>query len=260
MSPTSQSEPNADAAMVGVAVRFSGGRDGCSPSSFRSSDPLRSVDSQLLDALASRRRLGVGDLIKHLGVTATAVRQRVERLLEAGLIERHKVVSGRGRPSFEYQLTERGQWCAGADPTDLAQAMWQEILRLEDHHLRSKLLAGVASRIGRSYANRVAVSRPNGSDSSAGDGLVARMDQLGELLATRRITNRVGNEGDFSVRLPVLDFQACPYPALRDSTEDRSMCKLETQMLSEALGQPLRLSSCVLDGDAVCRFVPEPAG
>ena len=45
---------------------------------------------------------GVGELTELLGVTATAVRQRIERLLEMGLIEREKVVAGRGRPTFRY--------------------------------------------------------------------------------------------------------------------------------------------------------------
>ena len=32
------------------------------------------------------------------------------------------------------------------------------------------------------------------------------------------------------------------------------MCRLEEQMISEALGQPVHLSSCRLDGDACCQF------
>ena len=43
---------------------------------------------------------------------------------------------------------------------------------------------------------------------------------------------------------------------MTDSSDDRSMCRLEEQMLSEALGQPVELSSCRLDGDACCQFAP----
>jgi predicted ArsR family transcriptional regulator len=219
--------------------------------------PLRWVDRQLLQSMSHGEAIGVDQMMSKLGVTATAIRQRIERLLEAGLIERQKVVSGRGRPSFVYQLTDRGRWCAGADPTDLAEAMWQEILELSDESLRSRLLGGVAKRLGRRFAER----------SEAGEGgdeakLDERMRRLADQLAQRRIATLVVFDNqpvaglESPVGLPVLDVPACPYPALRDATEDRSMCELEAAIFSEALGQPVRLSSCLLDGDSVCRFVP----
>jgi predicted ArsR family transcriptional regulator len=220
----------------------------------RQGEPLRWVDSQLLQAMSDNGPTGIGELISKLGVTATAIRQRIDRLLEAGLIDREKVVSGRGRPSFVYRLTERGRWCAGADPTDLAEAMWQEILDLDDPALRSRLLGGVAKRIGRRFADSFECAGSGGATT-----LDDRMRHLVDMLAERRIATRIVFDGQPLVGLPVLDVPACPYPALRDATEDRSMCRLETEMLSEALGQPIRLSSCLLDGDSVCRFVPSSA-
>ena len=49
-----------------------------------SASDVRSVDRELLDALRSGDALGINELTKLLGVTATAVRQRIERLLDAG--------------------------------------------------------------------------------------------------------------------------------------------------------------------------------
>jgi len=225
---------------------------GATSQASRSGEPLRWGDAQLLQALGTDGPVGIGELITALGVTATAVRQRVDRLLDAGLIVRRKVASGRGRPTFVYELTERGRWCAGADPTDLAEAMWHEILELSDGDLRAKLLGGVARRIGRRYAQRLEDHRPDGVPV-----LADQMRHLVDLFAQRRIETRVQLGSGKAASLPVLDVPACPYPALRTTTADRSMCRLETEMLSEALGHPIRLSSCVLDGDSVCRFVPE---
>ena len=39
-----------------------------------------------------------------------------------------------------------------------------------------------------------------------------------------------------------------------DESDQRAMCRLEEQMISEALGQPVHLSSCRLDGDSCCQF------
>lgn len=249
-------------------------------------DPLRGVDTQLLRALGDGRTRGVGELIESLGVTATAVRQRLERLLAAGLIERQKMVSGRGRPSFEYRLTDKGRWCAGADPADLARAMWFEILDLGDDELRGRILSGIARRLGEGLtddresdavgvdkqvnvvgvgavgesAGAVSSERASGvvsTGSRVNRELAERMRKVGHSLAKRRIVTRIELASDGGrLDLPVLDLPSCPYPALRDATHDRLMCELERRMLSEAIGNPVELSSCVLDGDPVCRFTP----
>lgn len=261
-----------------------------------SPDAVRSVDSQLLRALGDGKTRGVGELIATLGVTATAVRQRLERLLESGLIEREKVVSGRGRPAFEYRLTERGRWCAGADPAELAEAMWQEILELADEDVRLRILTGIARRLGRGLASEATAAveqanqgvnvpaptvprrrhrrLPSAVTAATNSGLAERMRMIGDSLAKRRIATRISfhpenqlghpenqlGHPENQLGLPVLDLPSCPYPALRDATHDRSMCELERRMLSEALGGPVQLSSCVLDGDSVCRFTPGAVG
>lgn len=205
-------------------------------------DELRSVDRELLSAMRCGEALGVGKLTEQLGVTATAVRQRIERLLEMGLIEREKIVAGRGRPTFRYQLTVQGHRRAGSDPAELADALWREILAIEDDSLRDRILSSVAARLGRQYAAQFAAF---GEES-----FELRMRRLSEIMSKRQIPNEVSHAG----KLPVLDIGACPYPSLTDVSEDRAMCRLEEQMISEALGERVHLSSCRLDGDACCQF------
>ena len=47
---------------------------------------------------------------------------------------------------------------------------------------------------------------------------------------------------------------ACPYPEL--AKLDRSVCTMEKLMLSEILGENVRLSECRLDGANCCTFTP----
>jgi DeoR family transcriptional regulator, suf operon transcriptional repressor len=65
-------------------------------------------DADLLDLLKQSGPLGVADLARALEVTATAVRQRLIRLLSKELIQREVVRNGRGRPKHRYWLTEKG--------------------------------------------------------------------------------------------------------------------------------------------------------
>ncbi len=105
-------------------------------------DSARESDGYLLSLLRDGRTLSIDELKEGLGVTATAVRQRIERLLASGLIEREKVVAGRGRPIFRYRLTVDGHRQAGADVTEFAEAMWLEIMTLRDSPIRKRLISG----------------------------------------------------------------------------------------------------------------------
>ena len=67
-----------------------------------------------------------------MGVTATAVRQRLQRLMAEGLIERHTERKGRGRPNHRYSLTEKGERSAGTNFSDLAVVLWEEIKAVDD--------------------------------------------------------------------------------------------------------------------------------
>ncbi|MEO1530134.1 MAG: ArsR family transcriptional regulator, partial [Planctomycetota bacterium] len=207
-----------------------------------SSEPLRSIDRDLLKVMRGGELFGVGDLTEALAVTATAIRQRLERLLESGLIEREKVVAGRGRPTYRYRITDQGKRHTGADATALAEAMWVEVMSLEDAALREQMLTSIASRLGKEYAAQMDPDAP----------LADRMRLLSELLATKRVATDVKADGE----LPVLDINSCPYPTLADASTDYWMCRLEERVLSEALGKPVQLSRCCLDGDSCCQFTP----
>ncbi len=213
-----------------------------SDSAKSESGSIRTVDRDLLVAMRGGELMGIGELTDELNVTATAIRQRIERLLDGGLIEREKVVAGRGRPTFRYRITASGRRVIGADSTELAEAMWRELMSIDDPELRNRLLSSVATRLGREYASQLDENAP----------LEERMRVLSQLLSSRRVRSDVISSG----KLPVLDITSCPFPTMADGSDDHSMCRLEEQLLSEALGKPVQLSQCRLDGDSCCQFSP----
>ena len=108
--------------------------------------------------------------------------------MEMGLVEREKISpGGRGRPTFCYRLTVMGHKLAGANPAELADAMWREIVAIEDGEVRDKLLASIAARLGRQYADQVAAG-----DNQ--DSLEVRMKKFSEVLADRHIKMAFGRE------------------------------------------------------------------
>ena len=112
---------------------------------------LPPIDAAVADLLRENSEMTVSQLAKKLQVTATAVRQRLGRLMDAKLVQRTAVTEGRGRPSHRYSLTSLGRRQAGGNFADLAVALWQEIRSISDPEIRNGLLRRIADRLARSY-------------------------------------------------------------------------------------------------------------
>ncbi len=201
-----------------------------------------SSDTVVVDLLRQHDAMSVLQLAKALDVTATAVRQRLNRLLGQGLVERRVVKAHRGRPSHFYALTEAGRRKAGTNFHDLAAALWDEIRAVEDPEIRRGLLQRIAQRLAGQYVRRV-----------QGDTVSQRMEALADIYRERRIPLEVSHpSGDSVNSLPVLNAKACPYPDLAE--RDRTVCAMERMMFSTLLDTNLRLTQCRLDGGDCCTF------
>ena len=224
-------------------------------SSQQKTERVRPVDLELLRIMQVGQDYCVCELTESLGVTATAIRQRIDRLLRLQMLQRTKRVSGRGRPTFEYQITAAGQQACGADSSKLTEAIWQAVTGLDDPAVRDSILQRAAISLGKRYAaalNQEPILQ-DGSLPCVEHSIGSKLASVSEAMQAQSIQASVVNSGD----LPVLDITSCPYPSLSSQDADRSMCKLEEKMLSEALGTPMQLSSCRLDGDSCCQFSPQ---
>ena len=194
-------------------------------------------DFTIFDLLRERDTMSVSELAVTLEVTATAVRQRLNRLMVQDYITRTTVKAGRGRPSHRYKLTLKGERKTGANFADLAIALWQEIRSIDDVEIRRGLLQRISKRMSVMYAEQI-----------QGETISERLDQFTDLLTDRELPFSVSEESD----LPVLTMLACPYPGLAE--QDRSVCSMERMLLSEVLGSSVALTECRLDGGSCCTF------
>ena len=199
-------------------------------------------DEALLNLLRKRGGEGISDLVAELGVTATAVRQRLSRLMDEGLVCREEVLrGGRGRPSHRYRLTEKGRRSSGNNYADLVDVLWAEIRSIDDPDVRVGLL------------KRIAVQLAQRAGQLPGDTLEEKMQGLAELMQQRHVPFEVDKSGE----LPVLTAVACPYPELVE--HDKSICAMERMLFSEVLGETMRLTGCHPHGDGCCSFEPSSA-
>jgi predicted transcriptional regulator len=184
-------------------------------------DAVQVSDQAIMAHMRTQSGTSILDLAEKLSVTDTAVRQRLNRLMDRGLVERYAVREGRGRPKHVYRLTEAGVRASGANLDDLAVALWQELISLDDHELRERLLRRVVDRLAARYAAEVYGATPEQRLRS----VVEIFNRRGIPFAFERVTRGVPvgvpggvpggqpvdgpGSGETVGRLVVL---GCPYP------------------------------------------------
>jgi len=199
--------------------------------------PLETSDASFLDLMRKQGPMSVSELGEANSVTATAVRQRLNRLMAQGLIARVTNRNARGRPSHRYSLTDKARRQAGNNFGDLATALWEEIRAVKDPDVRRGLLERLAQRMAQTYGEEFRGTSP-----------LARMEELRDMFAERRVPIEVG-ESEGRAQLTVLD---CPYPELAE--KDRGICAMEKMLFAELVDSSLKLTACRLDGHACCQF------
>jgi predicted ArsR family transcriptional regulator len=194
-------------------------------------------DNDLLDLIRVAGPLSIADLSDAMEVTATAVRQRLTRLMAHSLIQRDAVRAGRGRPRHRYWLTEKGVRQTGSNFTDLAVTLWREFRSITDEKVRRDMLRRFAKALASGYIEQIRGNTP-----------AERLQSLAELFNQRRIPVSVAASPEGHT----LTAHACPYPSLAD--EDPAVCDMEKMLFSELVGADVQLTHCRLEGGGECQF------
>ena len=203
-----------------------------------------SSDRPLLDLIRRQGPLTVAEMGEALGVTPTAIRNRLTRLVGSGMVERRSETGARGRPRHTYRASVEAHKQLGQNYADLAVALWGELMQTgEDRKLRRLLFGRVTDKLAEQYRGQL-----------RGDGWEGRMVQLGTILHDRGIEAEV-TKTDGGL-LPILRQHSCPYFALAEV--DRAVCAMERKMFEKVLGRGLRISQCRLDGHRSCDFEAKP--
>jgi predicted ArsR family transcriptional regulator len=158
-----------------------------------------SSDRELLDLIRRSGPLTVLEMGARLGVTGTAVRNRLARLRGMGLVERKSEHQGRGRPRHTYEASVLARKQLGQNYADLAVALWDELMgTIADRKLRRHLFIRVTERMAEAYRAQV-----------SGQEWEGRLVQLTGLLVDRGVEAEVAEGARGAI--PLLRQHSCPY-------------------------------------------------
>ncbi len=198
---------------------------------------VESSDRQFLERLHQLGGGTIQEICADLGVTATAVRQRLVRLQGLKMIARELVRAGRGRPHHVYRVTQAALCELGDNYAELAQILWREMRNIEEPSVRERLVSRVEDALVAQFG-KIAPRAP----------LTDRMSQLTAALRDRGFQVEIDQSG----LLPILRENSCPYFEL--ASEDSAICELEQAVFRRVLGADVKLTQCCLDGHHCCEF------
>lgn len=178
----------------------------------------------------------VQEICEAVGVTATAIRQRLGRLEGQGLVVRETVRAGRGRPHHVYRVSDEGLRQLGENYRDLALILWRALHQIEDSSVRAAILSQISDEFVQRYGRFVPA-----------ESMQDRMHQL-----QRELTSHGYDVEIADGELPVLRENSCPYQDL--ASADPSICEMEADVYSRILNADVSLTQCVLDGHSCCEF------
>jgi len=189
-------------------------------------------------AAASRRgQMTIADFVELLGVTTTAVRQQVNRLVAEGWLVRSQRHGGQGRPADVFSVSERVKRLFSEWRDEFSKLLLEELTEVEGPARSRMILQGVGRRMAEQRRRFVGGGSP-----------VERLRRLAELLSREGVLAEAdGSQGD--VHLAVF---TCPYRGL--AQEHPEICEMELETFSELVGGKVRRRRCVLDGHERCEF------
>lgn len=198
---------------------------------------LGSSAQRVIEVLVRCGPLTMAQLVAELGVTTTAVRQQINRLLAAGWVTRTQRRRGPGRPADVFAISEDARRRLGANLGELSRLLIEEIVDVEGPARGRMLLRRVGRRMAESQR------------SAVGEGPPAdRLRRLAELLNRDGMMVAAEQSGS-DLKLTVF---TCPFRGL--ASEHPEVCDMEREAFSALLGGPVQLRQCMQNGQARCEF------
>ena len=181
----------------------------------------------------------VGDLVQATGVTRTAITEQLNELMAAGFVEQSaERLTGRGRPRHIYTATNDALILLFSSSQRLVvPAIWKAVCEIGGEELKGNILKRVSRIMADHYNAKVTAKKPE-----------ERLRQLmSVLIAEGGILEAVGENGNL-----VVYKRSCPFITMVD--EDRTICSVDLDMMSQVVGRQIVRTACRHDGDPCCKI------
>ncbi|HLR76053.1 MAG TPA: winged helix-turn-helix transcriptional regulator [Balneolaceae bacterium] len=195
----------------------------------------------LLDFIKRKGKASVDDTAEHTGLSKTTMREHLLQLERDGYIERDYLRTGPGRPSLQYQLTNKGNTLYPSGEAALLKDLLNYLKKKDDEETLQDFFE-------KFWQKRIKKARERMDDSSK-DDIEKRMQAFAKMLEEEGFMPEVKldeNEQNLTVK-------ECNCPFSDVVKETRLPCKLEAMFFKKLFGEAERVTH-IAEGDYSCTY------
>lgn len=197
---------------------------------------------QLLELIKRKGTVSIDEAVEHTDLAKTTLREHFLQLERDGYIQRDYVRSGPGRPSLEYQLTQKGN--------NLFPSYESTLIKELLHYLKSKGEEETIEAFFQAFwEERIEKARDRMDQSSKTD-FETRVKTLMQVLEEE------GFMPEFSMdeESKTLEVKECNCPFSEVIKETRLPCKLEAMFYKKLFNENAERSTYMAEGDFSCTY------
>lgn len=203
---------------------------------------LHDNQKKILDYLLSHADgATLEDLVQHLGITKTAVKEHLIKIDSYGYISHIDTRSGVGRPKRKYLLSQEGHEAFPRQYSWLSHHLLEYLAQKFGREASSEMMTDLAEEVYASLAGRFQNQKTSSEMLSE---LTKVLNELGYKAYLRQGDLRKG---------AVIEAINCVYHSV--AKQHPSLCRFDIKFMEVATGGlDVKLESCIARGASVCRF------
>lgn len=204
---------------------------------------MKSTKDKILQTLLRKPRITINEIAEAVGINPISVRHHLSNLEKEGLIAAAEERHGVGRPRLVYSLTEDGMERFPTKYLRLTTRLLAQMKETMPAPAVAQLFNQIAEEMASDYADQV-------KDMS----MEERLEFVKDLLAQEGFTVEWEKKGS--------EYQiheiTCPYYQIGIAHPE--VCTVDQTLISKMLAVPANKVQCILNGNAHCTYVVQPAG
>ena len=203
---------------------------------------MKTTRDRILQTLLRQPRRTITELADAVGINPISVRHHLTNLQVEGLVGYEEERHGVGRPRLVYMLTEAGMEHFPTRYLRLTTRLLTQMKESMPGPVVAKLFSRVAEDLADEYAGQL-----------QGLDMEERLDFVKRLLAEEGFTvewEKLGEEYH-------IHEISCPYYQI--GVNHPEVCTVDQALISRMLALPAEKVQCILNGNAHCTYVVQPA-
>ena len=203
---------------------------------------LTGSKKELVDLIKRKGAVSIDEAVEQIELAKTTLREHLLQLERDGYVQRDYIRSGPGRPSLQYQLTQKGNSLFPSSESALIREMIRYLKAKEDDE--------TVERFFQDFWNKRFEKAQGRMEDVPEDDLELRVEALTHMLEEEGFMP----EFDLDEEEETLTVKECNCPFSEVVKETQLPCKLEAMFYKKLFSEQAERTTHIASGDHACTY------